>query len=103
MMQFPQGTGNPTSSTRLAAGPGYIKTEVGTITRKKMGWVVREATMFHVALWEPEIAANTGNIGRLCLGAGATLHLVGALGFQLDDRSVRRAGVDHWDEVQPIR
>jgi tRNA (cytidine/uridine-2'-O-)-methyltransferase len=59
--------------------------------------------MFHVALWEPEIAANTGNIGRLCLGAGATLHLVGALGFRLDERSVRRAGVDHWEQVHPVR
>jgi tRNA (cytidine/uridine-2'-O-)-methyltransferase len=59
--------------------------------------------MFDVALWEPEIAANTGNIGRLCLGAGATLHLVGALGFRLDDRSVRRAGVDHWADVRPVR
>ncbi len=58
--------------------------------------------MFHVALWEPEIPPNTGNIGRLCVGAGATLHLVGKLGFQLDDRSVRRAGLDHWADVELV-
>ena len=39
--------------------------------------------MFHIALWEPEIAANTGNIGRLCVATGATLHLIGALGSQI--------------------
>ena len=55
--------------------------------------------MFHVALWEPEIPANTGNIGRLCVGAGAVLHLIGGLGFRLDDRSLRRAGLDYWAEV----
>jgi tRNA (cytidine/uridine-2'-O-)-methyltransferase len=55
--------------------------------------------MFHVALYEPEIPANTGNIGRLCLAVGARLHLIGALGFRLDERSLRRAGVDHWPEV----
>ncbi|MFM7148490.1 MAG: tRNA (cytidine(34)-2'-O)-methyltransferase [Gemmataceae bacterium] len=55
--------------------------------------------MFHVVLFEPEIAANTGNIGRLCLAVGATLHLVGRLGFHLDDRSLRRAGLDYWPDV----
>jgi tRNA (cytidine/uridine-2'-O-)-methyltransferase len=59
--------------------------------------------VFHVALLEPEIPANTGNIGRLCLACGATLHLVGALGFRLDDRSVRRAGLDHWRDVRVVR
>jgi tRNA (cytidine/uridine-2'-O-)-methyltransferase len=59
--------------------------------------------VLHVALLEPEIPANAGNIGRLCLAAGATLHLVGALGFRLDDRHVRRAGLDHWREVRVER
>jgi len=59
--------------------------------------------MFHVALWEPEIAANTGNVGRLCVATGATLHLIGGLGFQLHDRAVRRAGLDYWSEVQLVR
>ncbi len=56
--------------------------------------------MFHVVLIEPEIPPNTGSIGRLCLGAGASLHLVKPLGFSLDDRTLRRAGLDYWKEVQ---
>jgi len=59
--------------------------------------------MLHIALWEPEIPENTGNIGRLCVGAGAALHLIGRVGFRLDDRSVRRAGLDYWSEVQLYR
>jgi tRNA (cytidine/uridine-2'-O-)-methyltransferase len=59
--------------------------------------------MFHVVLVEPEIPANTGNIGRLCLATGATLHLVGRPGFHLDDRHLRRAGLDYWREVRLVR
>ena len=59
--------------------------------------------MFHIVLYEPEIPANTGNIGRLCVAAGATLHLVGRTGFQLDARSLRRAGLDYWDHVELFR
>jgi tRNA (cytidine/uridine-2'-O-)-methyltransferase len=55
--------------------------------------------MFHVALWEPEIPPNTGNIARLCAATGAELHLIGRLGFRLDDRSLRRAGLDYWRHV----
>jgi tRNA (cytidine/uridine-2'-O-)-methyltransferase len=55
--------------------------------------------VIHVALWEPEIPPNTGNVARLCAATGATLHLVGRLGFRLDDRSLRRAGLDYWPEV----
>ena len=55
--------------------------------------------MLHVALWEPEIPPNTGNIARLCAASGATLHLIGRLGFRLDDKSLRRAGVDYWPQV----
>jgi tRNA (cytidine/uridine-2'-O-)-methyltransferase len=55
--------------------------------------------MLHVALWEPEIPPNTGNIARLCAATGAVLHLIGRLGFHLDDRSLRRAGLDYWDAV----
>lgn len=56
--------------------------------------------MLHVALWEPEIPPNTGNIARLCAATGATLHLIGRLGFRLDDRSLRRAGLDYWSAVE---
>jgi tRNA (cytidine/uridine-2'-O-)-methyltransferase len=59
--------------------------------------------MLHVALWEPEIPPNTGNIARLCAATGAVLHLIGRLGFRLDERSLRRAGVDFWDEVEKHR
>jgi tRNA (cytidine/uridine-2'-O-)-methyltransferase len=55
--------------------------------------------MLHVALWEPEIPPNTGNIARLCVATGATLHLIGRIGFRLDERSLRRAGVDCWPEL----
>ena len=55
--------------------------------------------MLHVALWEPEIPPNTGNIARLCAATGSALHLIGRLGFRLDDRSLRRAGLDYWPEV----
>jgi len=53
--------------------------------------------MFHVALYEPEIPPNTGNIIRLCANTGSTLHLIHPLGFQLEDRQLRRAGLDYHD------
>lgn len=53
--------------------------------------------MLHIVLIEPEIPPNTGNIARLCLAAGARLHLVGPLGFSLDEKALRRAGMDYWD------
>jgi len=56
--------------------------------------------MLHVALVEPEIPPNTGNIARLCAATFTPLHLVGKLGFRTDDKAVRRAGLDYWSEVQ---
>jgi len=56
--------------------------------------------MLHVVLIEPEIPPNTGNIGRLCLAADAHLHLVKPLGFFIDDKALRRAGLDYWHEVR---
>ncbi len=53
----------------------------------------------HVVLLEPEIAANTGSIGRTCVAAGAMLWLVRPLGFRLDDRYLRRAGLDYWPHL----
>ena len=55
--------------------------------------------MFNVVLVEPEIPPNTGNIGRLCLATRSTLHLVRPLGFSTDDRTLKRAGLDYWAEV----
>jgi len=57
--------------------------------------------MDHVVLVEPEIAWNTGNAGRSCLAFGARLHLVEPLGFSLEEKRVRRAGLDYWRSVDP--
>lgn len=56
-----------------------------------------------VILFEPEIPQNTGNIGRLCAFTGARLHLVGKLGFSLEDRYLRRSGMDYWNELDVHR
>jgi len=53
----------------------------------------------HVALVEPEIPPNTGNIARLCAATRTPLHIVGVTGFRMDDRTLKRAGLDYWDEV----
>src|SRR5436309_12543304 len=55
--------------------------------------------MFNVVLVEPEIPPNTGNVGRLCLATRSTLHLIKPFGFSLEDRQLKRAGLDYWDEV----
>jgi tRNA (cytidine/uridine-2'-O-)-methyltransferase len=58
--------------------------------------------MLHVLLFEPQIPPNTGNVMRLCANSGATLHLIGPLGFELDDTRLKRAGLDyrHWADVR---
>ena len=56
----------------------------------------------HVVLVAPEVHWNTGNVGRTCLGANATLHLVHPLGFSLDSRQVKRAGLDYWPRVDLV-
>lgn len=56
----------------------------------------------HVVLVEPEIPQNTGNVARTCAAVGATLHLVHPLGFQTDERAVRRAGLDYWHLVTVV-
>jgi tRNA (cytidine/uridine-2'-O-)-methyltransferase len=69
------------------------------------------ADRFHIVLVEPEIASNTGNIGRTCVAVGAKLWLVRPLGFRIDDRHLRRAGLDYWpyldwqvvDSLQEVR
>src|ERR1041384_7667400 len=57
------------------------------------------AYSMHVVLVEPEIPPNTGNVARLCAATGSTLHLIGPLGFRLDDRELKRAGMDYWEHV----
>ena len=55
--------------------------------------------MLHVVLIEPEIPQNTGNIARLCVAAGVRLHLVGPLGFSIDEKAVKRSAMDYWDRL----
>lgn len=55
--------------------------------------------MINIVLHEPEIPANTGNIGRSCVAAGARLHLIEPLGFQVTEKEVKRAGLDYWDKL----
>jgi len=59
--------------------------------------------MLSVALVEPEIPQNTGNIARLCAATNTPLHVIGVTGFRMDDRAVRRAGLDYWSEVALTR
>ncbi len=56
--------------------------------------------MFHIALVEPEIPPNTGNIARLCAATFTDLHIVGVTGFRLDEKAVKRAGLDYWNDVK---
>ena len=58
---------------------------------------------YHIVLVEPEIPPNTGNAGRLAVATQGTLHLVGKLGFDIDDKAVRRAGLDYWKHVDLIQ
>ncbi len=59
--------------------------------------------MLSVALVEPEIPPNTGNIARLCAATNVPLHIVGVTGFRMDDRALKRAGLDYWPEVKLTR
>lgn len=55
--------------------------------------------MINIVLHEPEIPANTGNIGRTCVAAGARLHLIEPMGFRISEKEVKRAGLDYWDKL----
>lgn len=57
----------------------------------------------NIILHQPEIPANTGNIGRTCVATGAKLHLIEPLGFRLDEKSIRRAGMDYWEHLDVTR
>lgn len=57
----------------------------------------------NIVLLEPEIPANTGNIGRTCVATGTSLHLIEPLGFRLDEKSIKRAGMDYWDKLDVKR
>ena len=55
--------------------------------------------MMNIVLLEPEMPANTGNIGRTCVATGTRLHLIEPLGFKVNDKTVKRAGLDYWDDL----
>jgi tRNA (cytidine/uridine-2'-O-)-methyltransferase len=74
-----------------ASRPGSLRSEEAQVS----------GVGLHVVLLEPEIHWNTGNAGRTCLAVGARLHLVEPLGFSLDERALRRAGLDYWPQVAP--
>lgn len=57
----------------------------------------------NIVLFEPEIPANTGNIGRTCVASGTRLHLIEPLGFMLNEKQIRRAGMDYWDDLEVTR
>ena len=59
--------------------------------------------MMNIVLLEPEIPANTGNIGRTCVATGSRLHLIEPLGFQLTERNLKRAGMDYWGQLDVVR
>lgn len=59
--------------------------------------------MLNIVLHEPEIPSNTGNIGRTCVAAGARLHLIEPLGFRLNEKALKRAGMDYWDHLDVTR
>ena len=61
--------------------------------------LVERFTMINIVLVEPEIPQNTGNIARTCAATGSALHLVKPLGFAIDDKKLKRAGLDYWNEL----
>ncbi len=65
--------------------------------------IKQDFPLFHVVLVEPEIPGNTGNIGRTCVGTKSCLHIVGQPSFIIDDKTVRRAGLDYWSHLKLVR
>ena len=57
----------------------------------------------HIVLHQPEIPSNTGNIGRTCVATGSSLHLIEPLGFRINEKELKRAGMDYWDDLEVIR
>ena len=65
--------------------------------------LVERFTMINIVLVEPEIPQNTGNIARTCAATGSALHLVKPLGFAIDDKKLKRAGLDYWNILRQLR
>lgn len=77
-----------------------MKREGFVIREPQQWWGTADDHSLHVVLYQPQIPGNTGNIGRLCAGADVWLHLVEPLGFELDNKHLRRAGLDYWPHVK---
>src|SRR5215472_805266 len=93
-------TGRPSlqdawAAFRLRRPQGVAVNQIGACA------IIAMAMATHVVLVHPEIHWNTGNAGRTCLAASAFLHLIRPLGFSLDERQVKRAGLDYWEYVEP--
>lgn len=95
------GTGGEAGNPRRPGCAGNERRPGAPLAKTPPSGKLRGVDSLHVVLVEPEIHWNTGNAGRTCLAAGAQLHLVEPLGFSLDDREVRRAGLDYWPRVRP--
>ena len=67
--------------------------------RQRMNWQGGGKNMLNIVLFEPEIPANTGNIGRTCVATGTRLHLIEPLGFRINEKSLKRAGMDYWKDL----
>ena len=78
---------------------GFVRIFGEPLARPLTDSALQSFVSIHVVLVHPEIHWNTGNAGRTCLAAGATLHLVEPLGFSLGEREVKRAGLDYWEHV----
>jgi tRNA (cytidine/uridine-2'-O-)-methyltransferase len=87
------------NGTSMGTGHAFRPRPALPLQRTEKG----QLAMFHIALLEPEIPPNTGNVARLCAATGASLHLIGRLGFRMDDRSLKRAGLDYWAAVEVCR
>lgn len=77
-----------------------MRPEGFVIRQPQPEWGSAEDRSLHLVLFEPLIPGNTGNVGRLCAGADVWLHLVRPLGFELDNKHLRRAGLDYWPHVK---
>jgi len=79
---------------------GIIKIRIDTPVNKNLPKTVSQQLERHVVLVSPEIHWNTGNIGRTCVATGSYLHLIRPLGFSLDSKELKRAGLDYWQQVK---
>ena len=90
-------------NVNIAVNPYFRISTIARIAEKKCRSVLPKSLMNperHVVLVAPQIHWNTGNVGRTCLGTGSFLHLIKPIGFSLDDKYLKRAGLDYWPDVQ---